>query len=309
VGDLLDGAILAILDEAPPGMFQFEIGIQTVDGAVLSTIQRRQHQERLFGAMRRLRDAGRVHIHADLIWGLPGETEAMIRHSFEQALALRPHELQLGFLKFLPGAPIRSLIEREGYVFQDRPPYELIRHRLLDAETLVRLKRFEEVFDAYYNSGRFRFALERLFQALPPWDVFERLAAHFAARGLLLQSHSLDALFAHLIDAFAESLPASLPDTEWLDWLRLDYFFHQRAHRLPTCLGDPAFSENGRPTLGRRLDANAAIAPFRHRIAWPDGLPRLEPNPRADGRPVWHEIVYPAEARGYFFRPQVRAVE
>ena len=309
VGDLLDGAILDILDRAPEGMFQFEIGIQTVDGAVLSSIQRRQHQERLFGAMRRLRAAGRVHIHADLIWGLPGETEAMIRHSFEEALALRPHELQLGFLKFLPGAPIRALIEREGYVYQERPPYELIRHRLLDAEALVRLKRFEEVFSAYYNSGRFRFALERLFQALPPWEVFDRLAGHFQARGLLLQSHALDALFRHLLECFAGRLPGSLPETEWRDWLRLDYFFHQRAHRAPECLSDPEpgaapAAGNGKAVLGKRLDAHSVLVPFRHRIDWEDGAPRLT---SADGT-VWHVFVYPDRERGYFFQPDVRAV-
>jgi hypothetical protein len=297
-------------------MFQFELGIQTADDAVLSRIQRRQHKERLFAAIRRLRAGGRVHLHADLIWGLPGETEEMIRRSFEEALALRPHELQLGFLKFLPGAPIRRLIAEEGYVYQERPPYEVIRHRLLSAEALVALKRFEEVFDAYYNSGRFRFTLERLFAALPPWEVFERLAAHFAERGLLLQSHGLDARFRHLLECFQGDLAEALAPGELADWLRLDYFFHHRAHRVPEFLIDPAFasgageadSRNSAPGAdrpsGRRLDADTALVPFRHRIAWEGEAPRLEPSPAT----VWHAFHYPKREQGYFFRPQVRAL-
>jgi radical SAM superfamily enzyme YgiQ (UPF0313 family) len=301
VGDLLDEPILAILDEAPAGMFQFEVGIQTADSAVLGRIQRRQHQERLFAAIRRLRRAGRVHLHADLIWGLPGETREMIRRSFEQAIALRPHQLQLGFLKFLPGAPIRGLIEEESYVFQERPPYEVIRHRLLSAEELVGLKRIEEVFDAYYNSGRFRFTLERLFEAMTPWEVFERLAHYFQTRGLLLQSHSLDSLFDHLLARFEGDLPGE----ELRDWLRLDYFFHRRAHRVPDVLMDPGLAENGHPPTGKRLDGNTALVPFRHRIALEGERARLLPSPA----PVWYAFAYPGSAQGYFFRPELREVE
>ena len=114
VGDLLDDTLVDLLDRAPPGRFQFEIGVQTTDEAVLGRIERRQRHEQLFAMMHRLRQAGRVHLHADLVWGLPGETVAHIRRSFEATIAVRPHELQLGFLKFLPGAPIRQLIEEEA---------------------------------------------------------------------------------------------------------------------------------------------------------------------------------------------------
>jgi coproporphyrinogen III oxidase-like Fe-S oxidoreductase len=112
--------------------------------------------------MARLRKADRVNLHADLIWGLPGEGVDAIRASFETVLALRPHELQLGFLKFLPGAPIRALIEKHGYTFDPRPPYELYAHHDLTAESVGRLKHFEEAFERYYNSGHFRFTVAAL---------------------------------------------------------------------------------------------------------------------------------------------------
>ncbi len=295
VGDLLDDTLVDLLDRAPPGRFQFEIGVQTTDEAVLGRIERRQRHERLFAMMHRLRQAGRVHLHADLVWGLPGETVAHIRRSFEATIAVRPHELQLGFLKFLPGAPIRQLIEEEGYVFQERPPYEVIRHRLLSAEELIDLKRFEEAFDAYYNSGRFAFTLEYLFDSLAPWDVFEKIAGYFRERGLLLVSHSLDNLYRHLLECFH----GGPGDTELLDLLRLDYFYHHRANRVPDFLMDGELRTNGGPGRGSRRDGRTAAVPFRHRIELSGGRARLVPS----GQPVWYGFSYPEAKRGYFFRP------
>ncbi len=93
VGDLLDETLLAFLETVPPGRFQFEIGVQTADPAVNARVARHQSQDKLFDRIRRLVAADRVHLHADLIWGLPGEGVVEIRRSFEQVLALRPHEL------------------------------------------------------------------------------------------------------------------------------------------------------------------------------------------------------------------------
>jgi radical SAM superfamily enzyme YgiQ (UPF0313 family) len=300
VGDLLDDAVLTLLETAPEGMFQFEVGIQSADEGVLGKIHRSQKLDKLFGALRRLRSANRVHLHADLIWGLPGESPDMIRQSFEQALALRPHELQLGFLKFLPGAPIRHLIAEEDYVFQDRPPYELISHRGLAAETLVGLKRFEEIFDAYYNSGRFRFTLERLFSADSGWDVFARLADYYQERGLLLLPHSLESRFEHLWRCFRTVFPeALLPEAELRDLLRLDYFFHHRAHRTPEFLRDAGLESAKAPVSSRRLDRGSTLIAFRHRIALANGHAELTPS----AAPIRYAFTYPKTSQGYFFRP------
>jgi anaerobic magnesium-protoporphyrin IX monomethyl ester cyclase len=305
VGDLLDNSVLTLLETAPAGMFQFEVGIQSTNEGVLNRIQRSQKLEKLFGALKRLRAANRVHVHADLIWGLPGESLDMIRQSFERTLALRPHELQLGFLKFLPGAPIRRLIAEEGYVFQDRPPYELISHRGLSAETLVALKRFEEIFDAYYNSGRLRFTLERLLAALGGWHTFERLAAYYQQHELLLQSHSLESRFEHLWRCFRAEpartgLPAAaVPEAELRDLLRLDYFFHHRAHRMPDFLRDPGQDAAAAPGPSRGLDADSRLVTFRHRIALVNGHAELSPS----AAPVRYAFTYPRSSQGYFFRP------
>ncbi|MBI4082274.1 MAG: DUF4080 domain-containing protein [Candidatus Lambdaproteobacteria bacterium] len=300
VGDLLDEELLALLEQVPPGMFQFEVGIQTADATVQSRIRRRQDTERLFAALRRLRAAGRVHLHADLIWGLPGETLAQIRASFEQALALRPHELQLGFLKFLPGAPIRALIEAEGYVFQDRPPYEVIAHKALPAHEVSALKRFEEVFDLYYNSGRFRFTLERLFRVESPWAVFAALAGHFAREGLLLRSHGLEALSRHLLACGQ----AWLPRAELTDLLKLDYFYHHRARRVPAFLRGQAARESETVRALRKADPRTALVAFAHEVEL--GREGACLTPSADS--VWYGFTYPEGEAGYFFRPLLHRV-
>ena len=301
VGDLLNEELLAFLDQAPRGMFQFEVGIQTADPEVHTRIERKQNMEKLFAAIRRLREAGRVHLHADLIWGLPGETQESIRASFETVLALRPHELQLGFLKFLPGAPIRRLIGEHGYVFQDRPPYELISHHELSAEAVLELKRFTEVFDLYYNSQKFQFTLGRLSAAVAPWELFGRLADHFRDHGLLLPAHGLESLTEILLAVAEEWLPRS----ELLDLLKLDYVINHRARRVPAFLkGDPLRMA---PALRARRKARPEeiLVPFAHRVELFDGRAELTP---ANG-PIWYAISYADAGEGYMFHPQFEAVD
>jgi anaerobic magnesium-protoporphyrin IX monomethyl ester cyclase len=299
VGDLLDDALADFLDTVPPGRFQFEIGVQSADPAVNARVERRQSQARLFAMIERLVKADRVHLHADLIWGLPGETLERIRASFETVLALRPHELQLGFLKFLPGAPIRALIAEHGYVFQDDPPYELIAHRDLSAEQVLALKDFEEVFDAYYNSGHFRFTVQRLQDTVSGWEIFSRLAERFAAGSLRFQSHGLDRLAALLLACGRHWLP----EAELTDLLKLDYCYHHRARRVPDFLrGEPA-KEPPRVRQARKSAPDAAIALFHHEIRWEGARPVLRPLPA----PVWYAFGYP-EQPGYFFRPEMSEV-
>ncbi|HKI96893.1 MAG TPA: DUF4080 domain-containing protein [bacterium] len=297
VGDLLDDAMLALLAEAQPGMFQFEIGVQSALEPTRARVERRQHQPRLFEVIRRLVNDARVHLHVDLIWGLPGETLADIRASFEQVLALQPHELQLGFLKFLPGAPIRGLIEPHRYVFQDAPPYEVIAHADLAADAVLALKRFAEVFDLYYNSGHFRFTLRRLMQVRPAWEVFEALAAHFAAEGLLLPAHGLEGLLGHLQRCARDWLP----EAELADLLKLDYFFHHRARRVPRFLNGHEAAETPAVRAHRKREPHSAVAAFAHRLELRDGAVELTPS----AEPVWFAFRYPPTGEGYFFRPQV----
>jgi radical SAM superfamily enzyme YgiQ (UPF0313 family) len=297
VGDLLDEAVLTFLDTVPPGRFQFEIGVQSADPAANARVGRRQSAETLLARVARLSAAERVHIHADLIWGLPGETLADIQRGFETVLATRPHELQLGFLKFLPGAPIRALIGPHGYRFQDGPPYEVIAHADLPERDVRALKRFEAAFARFYNSGRFRFTLARLLALAPAWELFEALADEAGRGGPFPRPLALDERLRALLACGSRWLPRE----ELVDLLKLDYCFHHRARHVPAFLADGRVKEPPEIRRVRKRHPGAAVAPFRHEIAWEGGWPRLTPG----AAPVWYAFHYPGAASGYFFRPRV----
>ncbi|SVE28686.1 uncharacterized protein METZ01_LOCUS481540, partial [marine metagenome] len=184
VGDLLTNDLLDFLETVPKGMFQFELGVQTTDQLSQEKIKRKQNNKKLFSAIERLISSNLIHIHCDLIFGLPGETLDDVLKSFEEVCMLRPHELQLGFLKFLPGAPIKNIITDYGYKYQSTPPYEFISNNDLSASQLNYLKKFEEVFDIFYNSKRFRFTVQRLLKKLPAVNIFNSLLEHMESNNL-----------------------------------------------------------------------------------------------------------------------------
>ncbi len=314
VGDLLDDGLAAFLETVPRGRFQFEIGVQSADPSVNARVERRQSQPKLFAMMARLRAADRVHLHADLIWGLPGEPLPRIRSSFETVLALRPHELQLGFLKFLPGAPIRSLIESHGYRFDPRPPYELISHRDLSAEEVWRLKRFEDAFGRTYNSGHFRFSLDRLLGVVSGWELFEAVADRLGRREPVGVPPSLETLAQALLDVgralAAEREACDLVRDELRDLIKLDYFCHHRARRVPGFLQGNGVPEPAWVRTLRKSDPDTVLAPFVHEIAWDGGEPgEGRPTLRPASRTRWFAFRYGGASQGYFFRPRVIAVE
>ena len=155
IPDRLPEALRAWISRFPPGTLQFEIGIQTFNPSVSALISRRQDLARLEANLRFLREQTGVHIHADLIAGLPGESIESFAAGFDRLLALRPHEIQLGILKRLRGTPIIRHDQPFQMVYSPVPPYEILQNRHLDFPTLQRLRRFARYWDLVYNSGRF----------------------------------------------------------------------------------------------------------------------------------------------------------
>ncbi|MGN1059692.1 MAG: DUF4080 domain-containing protein, partial [Clostridia bacterium] len=144
--------LIQSLQTAPEGMFQLEIGVQSTNPDTLRGINRSPAFERLAYVVRALSQNRNIHLHLDLIAGLPGESMADFIQSFEQVMALRPHQLQLGFLKKLKGAALRA----PGSAFWDFPPYEIVHSDAMSYEELLRLKDAEEMLERYYNSGAFQ---------------------------------------------------------------------------------------------------------------------------------------------------------
>ena len=293
VGDILTTDILGFLATVPPGMFQFEIGIQTTTESVQETIQRKQSNEKLFETIRRLVEQDRIHFHCDLIFGLPGETLEDIWQSFSRVMALRPHELQLGFLKFLPGAPINNLVEKEKYLYHSTPPYELISHQNLSAEEVLYLKHFEDIFNRYYNSKRFRFSINYLLEKMAPKTLFGRLLEYHDSHGLLMNPVSLDEYYRIFQDTF---YPTPTPMEK--DLLKLDYLYAQRSFRLPETLSAKSTGKTW------KKDRKTPVIPFNHEVEICGSQAIL----KVVSNTVYYAISHSQNGDGYFRRPNVNAV-
>lgn len=146
----------------PPGALQFEVGVQTLTPEVEKRISRRQNHKKLHDNLRYLTSETGVHIHADLIIGLPGETVETFAAGFDALWATGVHEIQVGVLKRLRGAPVIRHTEEWAMVYSPRPPYEILRNSSIDFALMNRLKRFARYWDVFANSGRHRTSLERL---------------------------------------------------------------------------------------------------------------------------------------------------
>jgi radical SAM superfamily enzyme YgiQ (UPF0313 family) len=155
VPDRLPTELREVIRRFPPGALQFEVGVQTFNPEVAERISRRQNYERLADNLRFLREQTGVHVHADLIAGLPGESLESFAAGFDQLIALEPHEIQVGILKRLRGTPIVRHDAEGQMVYNPHPPYEIVQNRLIDFATMQKLRRFARYWDLIGNSGNF----------------------------------------------------------------------------------------------------------------------------------------------------------
>lgn len=233
--DLLTGEELAFLATVPPGLFQFEIGVQSTNPETLAAIGRRTDLDRLAANVRRLVAAGNIHLHLDFIAGLPYEGGERFLESLDFGFGLGPHRIQVGFLKLLRGSRIRREADSMGYLYRRRPPYEVLANPWLSFTELNRLRIVADLVETYYNEGRFAHALGRLFAAVPsPARLFADFAAFCAERGWHLRPHQPKVLAAHLLD-FAKSRDMGGP--VFRDRLRLDL------HRIARAETDPEWAD------------------------------------------------------------------
>jgi len=155
VPDRLPESLREVVRRFPPGTLQFEVGIQTFNPQVAQRIQRRQNYAQLEENLRFLRLHTGVHLHTDLIFGLPGEDLASMAAGFDRLIALEPQEIQVGILKRLRGTPIVRHDAEWQMVYSPLPPYEMLQNRLVDFATLQRLRRFARFWDLVGNRGDF----------------------------------------------------------------------------------------------------------------------------------------------------------
>ena len=205
VPDRLPEALKALLPRFPPGALQFEIGIQTWNPQVQARIDRRQDDHAAEANLRWLRANTHAHLHVDLIAGLPGEDLASFGAGFDRLHALGPHEIQVGILKRLRGAPITRLPPEFGMRYAHAAPYEVIETAALPAAEVERLARFARYWDLYGNSGRFARTLPRLLADSPFARFLAFSEALWRATGA---THSLS------LDTLTERLRAWLVEVD-----------------------------------------------------------------------------------------------
>ena len=178
--ELLTTEQTALLNSLRPGLVQLEIGVQSTNKDVLMAVSRKTELAVLKETVAAVRRGNNVHIHLDLIAGLPGEDLDSFRNSFNEVYAMKPHQLQLGFLKVLSGAPMERMAEENETVYQSTPPYEVLSTRWLSYADIILLKKVEELVDVYYNSGQFVYSMMYLQQfAKTPFALFEELAVYY----------------------------------------------------------------------------------------------------------------------------------
>lgn len=184
-GDLLNEASLAVLGKAPKGLFQFEIGVQSSDVGVLANVARSARFQDVARGALRVCALGTIHLHLDLIAGMPGDSFLSFGRSFDDVYLLQPDMLQLGFLKLLHGSPLRRDADLWGIRFEPDAPYEVIATNDICFDELCWLKDVEKVLDWFYNSGRFRLCLRWLLRdEMSPFAFFCELAAKFRTQGV-----------------------------------------------------------------------------------------------------------------------------
>lgn len=184
--DLFDDELLSILSSAKKGTIQLEIGIQTTNCQTLEEIDRVTVLDKLFHNVQMILGQGNIHVHLDLIAGLPYEDLPSFITSFNQVHALQPHQLQLGFLKLLKGSKLRQQAEIHGYMFRSYAPYEVLCNKYISYEEILLLKDVEEVFERYYNSARFSETLKFMAGMFEnAFDMYYRLSVYCREKGYL----------------------------------------------------------------------------------------------------------------------------
>ena len=206
--DILSEEELALLAKARPGLFQMEIGVQTANPETLHEIRRTARLDRIEHAVAQLKRAGNIHVHLDLIAGLPFEDYKSFGHSFDTVYAMEPEQLQLGFLKVLWGSYMQENAKDYELKYLTTSPYEVLSTKWLSYGDVVRLKRVEEMVELYYNSNQFTTTLPLLEAFFArPFEMYQALADFYEDNGYFVTTPSRIYRYQVLLDFILSIAP------------------------------------------------------------------------------------------------------
>jgi len=225
IPDRLPEDLRALIAQFPAGSLQFEIGVQTFNDEVGRLISRKQDNAKLADNFRYLREHTGVHIHADLIIGLPGESLESFAAGFDRLFDLQPQEIQVGILKRLRGTPITRHDDAWQMTYSPHPPYEILSNRLLSFDDIHSLRRFARYWDLVGNSGNFVESLKLVIA--PNRSAFEQFSElcewlhvrHRARYGISL-ADLFASIFAYLVERNSSEAAQRIAETMWEDYIR-----------------------------------------------------------------------------------------
>lgn len=218
--NILDDESLELLKKVPKDYFQFEIGVQSINYDTMESINRRNLLDKLEKNVREI--SKNIHLHLDLIAGLPYETYEIFKKSFNYVYDLKPEMIQLGFLKILKGTNMEKTSAKYGYQYIEFPPYEVLYNDFLSYKEIVRIKEVEKLLNYYYNSEKFEKSLNYIVKKYyaSSFDFFEDISSFFKMKGLLDIGHKELSLFNYFVD-FANY--KGFADEYFYEYLKFDY--------------------------------------------------------------------------------------
>ena len=261
VPDRLPEALREVIATFPAGALQFEVGVQTFNEEVGGLIKRRQNYERLEDNFRFLRDKTGVHIHADLIVGLPGETVESFAAGFDRLIALGPQEIQVGILKRLRGTPLVRHDSDWQMIYNPHPPYEILQNKLIDFATMQKLRRFARYWDMVGNSGNFVESTPLIWKNGAPFHSFLRWSEWLHAKTKRTDSIALMRLMELLFDFLTKEVKhdaGEVAEKMWSDYRR------GGRHDKPSFLKDHLSAEM--PHATRKSSAGLPKRQARHLV-------------------------------------------
>ena len=253
--DLLREEELQEMSTMRPGLIQLEIGVQSTNSDTIKAIHRTMDFEKLKGIVDRIHSFGNIHQHLDLIAGLPYEDYDSFRHSFNDVYALKPQQLQLGFLKVLKGSHMMEMCREYGIVYKTQEPYEVLSTKWLDYDHVLKLKTVENMVEVYYNSGQFKKTLEyaeRFFE--DAFSIYERLGQFYVEKGYGDVSHSRMRRYEILLE-FLETIPG-ISREEAADRMVMDLYLRENLKSRPGFASDQKAYE--KPVWDFRKKENVA---------------------------------------------------
>ena len=264
--DLLNEEELALIHDMRPGLIQLEIGVQSTNETTIREIHRTMKLELLKDIVRKIQGGENIHEHLDLIAGLPYEDYATFAKSFDEIYALKPNQLQLGFLKVLKGSYMYEHAAEYEIVYHAKTPYEVMKTKWLSFDDVLKIKQVEEMLEVYYNSGQFEITMkvmEPLFESA--FAMFQEFGAFYEEKGYFGMSHSRIRRAEILLEFMREQKSEDAVLQMLEESLTFDLYYRENCKSRPFWAPSPAeFKEQTRYYCKNGVKSH--VEPFHYRF-------------------------------------------